>query len=252
MKCNSLVNRFVCAIAGCLLFASQCISQSLTTSSNLLARTVSWHLHWENKMGFVPPGLQNMVTVKVREGTADMLVTGFNWSITYGFNEDQLYPIQFARLADFPEELRNRTISTFASANALALQLPNYQSDFKRLSAYSPALRGKLLACFEAEACSVESLSYYKDENNKLLHHPRLWIAPVSDQFPVILYFVENVPYIGKVYFNTSTFKPVYADFSYISDDSKWRGSCLKLMKAVRSEGDLFEFSGGHLIAVSH
>ncbi len=202
-------------------------------------------------MGLASSGM-SAVTFEIHEASAEVLVNNFKWILAYGYGGNQSYPIAVDRLTKLPEEVGSRALGRFGNCAQVEVKLPDYGSSFNKISSYKSDLYQKLLSCFTTEACSRESLSYYRDAVGKRIKNVRFWIAPVDPRFPVIMYLVEGVPYIGKVYFDTQSIKPVYSEFKYISDDPHWRKAELKLMDAIRSEGDLFELKNRQLTAGAH
>jgi len=92
-------------------------------------------------------------------------------------------------------------------------------------------------------------MAYYKDDSGKSPAQIHFWIAPVDLDFPVMLYFVEKVPYIGKVYFREHSLEPLYSEFNYIGDlDNETHGRGLRQMDGIKTEGDLFKLEAGHLV----
>lgn len=236
-----------------LLLASAAGTTSLAEkpfdiSTNLVAETVAWQLHWDQRMGLTSGGMSS-ATVQVRRESAEVLVNNVKWVLAYGYGGNQSYPIAVDRLTELPDEVRSRALARFGNSPTVTVKVPDYRHSFKKISSHASDLREKLLACFAMKACSHESLSYYKDDAGQPIKNPRFRIAPVDPQFPVIMYYVEGVPYIGRVYFETQSLRPVYYEFNYISDDPSWRKAQLKLMDAIRFEGDVFEFKNQQLIA---
>ena len=239
-----------------LLLASVAVTGSLAerpfdVSTNLVAETVAWQLYWDQRMGLTKGGMSS-ATIQVRQESAEVLVNGGEWLVAYGYGGNQSYPISVDRPAELPNEVRSRALARFRNSVPVTVKVPDYKHSFRKISSHTSEVREKLLTCFVTEACNRESLSYYKDHTGQPIKSPQFRIAPVDPQFPVIMYYVEGVPYIGRVYFETQSLKPVYFDFNYISDDPRWRKAQLKLMDAIRAEGDLFEFKGQRLIAGRH
>ena len=66
-----------------------------------------------------------------------------------------------------------------------------------------------------------------------------------------MMFLVEGVPYIGKVYFDTRAFKRLYSEFTYIGvPEAPWRKAKERLMDAIRVEGDQLDFNNGELAFV--
>ncbi len=108
-----------------------------------------------------------------------------------------------------------------------------------------------MLAAFGQGACTGKKLAFFKSQAGKPVEKLRFWIAPVDPDFPVLLFTVEGAPHVGKVYFGTRSGKLLYAECNYITD----RGSVthyqgLKLISAIKAEGDQFELRNGRLVPV--
>ena len=235
-------------IAFIFLIVSQANAADLASdaSSNLIGETVAWQQHIDQNMGLSSNRLST-VDVKILEQSNEVLVKNFKWVVSFGCEGKQPYPINVERLDQLPQEVSAQEIKPFTHLRITTLEVPDYTKRFQKLSSLQPDVCDKLLACFIAQACSRESLSYYTDDTGQIIKNPEIWIAPVNRTFPVIMYFVEGVPYIGKVYFDTKTLRPIYFTFDYVSDDPEWRKACFKLMVKIRTEGDLFELKNGRL-----
>jgi hypothetical protein len=214
-------------------------------SPKLASQTIAWQLHWDAQTrGKVK--LPSTIEIKLLSDTSEVFVGELKWVISYGYTESQEYPIYVDRVGRYADDLSN-SIVRFSGAPTVIVMLPDYQKTFSKLSVARADTREKILQAFRSQACSKEALSYYIAEDGNRVDQPRFWIAPVNPEFPVLMYYVEGVPYIGKVYFHTKTFKPAYFEFDYISDVQDERLINQKLMRAIRAEGDLFEWNGAAL-----
>jgi hypothetical protein len=236
-------------IAFIFLIVSQADAADLASdaSSKLIGESVAWQQHLDNDMGLSSNWLST-VDVTICEQSEEILVKNFKWVVSFGCKGNQFYPINVEQLGQLPQEVSTQEIAPFMHLRTTTLEVPDYTKRFQKLSSLQPNVYEKLLACFIAQACSQESLSNYTDGAGQTIKNPEIWIAPVDRNFPVIMYFVEGVPYLGKVYFDTKTLKPIYFSFDYVSDDPEWRKACFKLMAKIRTEGDLFVFTNGRLI----
>jgi len=212
----------------------------------IIGETIAWQQHLDRGMGLSSNSL-SAVNIKIREQSDEVLVTNAGWVLSFGHKGKQSYPINVEKLDQLPQEVISRETIPFMQLRTTTLEVPDYAKHFQKVSSLKPNDRERLLACFIEQACSHEALSFYIKDTGQTIKKPEFWIAPVDLHFPVIMYFVEGVPYIGKVYFDTETLKPIYFDFDYISDDTKWREACFKLMATIRLEGDSFVLENGQL-----
>lgn len=218
---------------------------------SLVGKTLAWQLHWDQR---VKTGVtvQSKVTFRARDQW-EVLVEPLEWIISFNYRGTQPFPNHLLRLSEVPVEVRRQDVEPFASLPKSVVVVPRYEESFRRISSYRSDVRQRLLACFEAEACAKESVSSYAGDDGKPVKDIRFWIAPVDVHFPVIMYFVEGVPYIGRIYFDTRSTKPIYAELNYITEaGSRSHQEGLKLMSAIKAEGDSFDFKDGRLIQAPH
>lgn len=216
-------------------------------TSELVAKSVTWQLHWDEKSGVKSPdikkiGIKNNDEIAVR-------ISPLDWIINFGSLSNQVFPNNIEKLEGPSDEVRQRAEKPFAHLKETVVSVPNYSNSFVKVGALKADAQQKVLNAIKSETFNDESLEFYSKVDDKPKKPLRVWVAPVDLSFPVILCFVEGTTYIGKVYFNTKTLNAVYSDFNYIGDSpAPWRKERLRLMDAVRKEGDVFEFKNGKLI----
>lgn len=221
------------------------------TTANLVAKTVAWQVHWDNKVG-IPTKVPSTLSLRMH-GQSEAWVSGIDWVIAFAYEREQPFPNFVQRLPGLPDEVRQRAMLPFARAPQVKVELPSYTSSFHRINTIEPSVRQRLLDAFKREACRTDILALCKDEAGRWVTNVRFWIAPVDLSFPVILYYVEGVPYIGRVYFDTRSLTAVYVDFDYIGDKGTGsRDSDEKRMKGIKAEGDQFELQNGRLTPIAH
>ena len=223
--------------------------QGPATPASLVAKTIAWQAHWDNSAG-MPTKIPSTVTFKLHE-QSDAWITNLDWVITFVYQDNQPFPHFVQRLSLPPNEVRQRAIQPFAGLAATTIKVPAYTNSFHKITTFKPDVQQKLLAAFKHEACSTETLTYYKDDTGAPVKQVRFWIAPVDLDFPVMLYVVEGVQYVGRVNFDTHSLKPLYSDFDYIGDkDTEPHAQGLKLINAIKAEGTGFELKNGQLVPV--
>lgn len=242
----------------CLLHAAICLLFSVLVSGagqdriapevppTLVAKMVVWQTHWDHLTGVKsqPPSLITFRT----DSNARVWVDGLNWIISFDDRKGEFFPSSIQRVAELPDEMKQAAPSSFVGLAPTTASLPIYTNSFHRIVTFEAGARRKLLAVLESDACTTTNLSFYREQVGKPGAVIRFWVAPVDLDFPVLLYVVEGVPYVGKLYFGTRSFKVLYSDFSYIGDEGKPHQDGLKLINAIKQEGDRFELRKGSLV----
>jgi hypothetical protein len=220
------------------------------TPQSLVGKTVTWQAHWDNRAG-VPTMVPSSVTFQMHD-ESEVWISGLDWLVTFVYRDNQPFPHFVQRLPVAPDEVRERVLQPFARLAKLTAKVPLYTNCFRKITTLKADSRETLLIAFKHEAASADMLAFYKDQTGHPIEKVRFWIAPVDLDFPVILYIVDGLPYIGKVNFHTRSFKPLYLDFDYIGDpDTEPHNKGLKLMSGIKAEGDQFELRDGRLIRVA-
>lgn len=233
-----------------LITGAEQTSKLPKVSAKLVAESVAWQAHWDNEAG-VTSKVPAMLTVKIHD-RSEAWVSDLDWVINFADWDGQPLP-NFVHRLSAESEARQSIMSPFAALEKVTVELPDYTNRFHKIRSLGPDIQQKLLSAFQHEACNAETLAYYKDGDGHPIKKIRFWIAPVDTDFPVMLYFVEGVSYTGKVYFHTQSLKPLHSEFNYIGDPGdETQKQGLKLMDAIKSEGDLFELKDGHLAPVAH
>jgi hypothetical protein len=217
--------------------------------AKLVAESVAWQVHWDGRAG-VTSKAPSTLTFKIHDQSGAW-ISGLDWIISFANWDGQPLP-NFVQRLPASGEVRQTAMLPFESLTKMTAKLPAYTNSFRKISTLKPDIQQKLLNAFKHEACSAEMLAYYKDDTGQPVKKVRFWIAPVDVDFPVMLYFVEGVPYIGKVYFHTHSLKSLHSEYNYIGDqDNETHGQGLRLMSGIKAEGDLFELEDGHLVPVT-
>jgi len=214
--------------------------------ATLVAKTVAWQVHWDRKAGMTGKAPETL-TFKMDE-KSEVWINGLQWIISFDDRNGEPFPYLVQRVPELPEEMKRDAPLPFARRAEASVKLPAYSNSFRKLSTFKADIRETLLDAFNHEAGSTNMLAFYKDQTGQPVKKVRFWIAPVDLNFPVILYAVEGVPYVGKVYFGLRSFKPLYSEFNYITDPgSETHNQGLKLISAIKAEGDQFKLQNGHL-----
>lgn len=210
---------------------------------------MAWQAHWDHWAG-VPTQPPATLTFKMHD-QSEVWVRELNWVVSFAFEGRQPFPNFVRRLSDLPDEASQRAALPFAQRTAATVKVPVYTKLFRKVSAYKTDVHEQLLDAFKGEACSPDTMALHKNAAGRPVRNPHFWIAPLDIDFPVMLYFVEGVPYVGKVYFDTDSLKALYSEFNYIGDEGTGsRTADLKLMSGIKAEGERFELRGGRLVPV--
>jgi len=216
-------------------------SNGLPIPNELVAKTVAWQLHWDEKSGGANKSALKTIAIKNNDDLA-VRVSPLDWIINFGNSSNQVFPNYVDKLEGPQDEVRQRAEQPFVHLNETIVNVPSYSS-FVKVSHLKIEARKKIIAAVMNEAFNDESLEFFRKTDDESKTPLRIWVAPVDLSFPVILCFVDGTSYIGKVYFDTKTLNAVYSEFNYIGDPpAPWRKERLRLMKAIKAEGDVFEF----------
>ena len=219
-------------------------SRHLAVPAGLVAKTVAWQAHWDEKAG-IAGETPAVIAFRMRD-QSEAWILGQDWIVSFAQWDGQPLPNYVQRLAAPGDEVRERALLPFRNLTNWTARVPGYTNSFRPVRALHRELRARLLDVFAQKACDSENLAFYKERLEQLSGLLRFWIAPVDSGFPIILYFVEGMPYLGKVYFHTRSLKPLYSEFNYITDEgSETHQQRATLMAAIRAEGDLFELRNG-------
>jgi hypothetical protein len=236
-------------LAATLVSSAEQNEQGPKISPELVAKTVAWQVHWDQRSG-VPNKAPSTLTFKMHNQSG-VWIGELNWIISFAYEGSQPFPNFVQRLPELPNEVSQKAMLPFAQLVAATVKLPTYTNSFQKISTLKPDIQQKLLDAFKHEACSADMLALCKNQSGLLVKRPRYWIAPVDLNFPVLLYCVEGVPYIGKVYFDTHSLKALYSEFNYSGDEGTESRKCdLKLIIGIKVEGDAFDLKNGQLVKV--
>jgi hypothetical protein len=238
--------------SSCLLWAVSVRAETPNAeppiTSELVAKTVTWQLHWDEKSGVIKSASIKKIGFKNNDEIA-VRISPLDWIVNFASRSNQVFPNNIEKLEGPSDEVRQRAEKPFERLKETVVSVPNYSSSFVKVSALKKDEQQKIFTAIKSEAFNDESLEFFRKVDDKPTKPLRIWVAPVDLNFPVILCFVEGTAYIGKVYFDTKTLNAVYSDFNYIGDPpAPWRKERLRLMEAIRKEGDVFEFKNGKLI----
>ncbi len=245
MKTTTFLQIMVCGSTTLISGAEQ-KEKSPEVPATLVAKTVAWQVHWDHRAG---TGGEAPATVTFKINTSsEVWVGGLKWIISFDDRNGELFPFY---VEHNPEYTKRGASSAFAPLAKRTIKLPAYTDSFHKMSAFQSDTKQKLLEAFEHEACTGKDMAFYMKQTGKPVEKLRFWIAPVDPDFPVLLYIVEGVPYVGKVYFGTRSLKPLYSEFNYITDPgSEAHDRGVKLIAAIKAEGTAFKLKNGQLVPV--
>lgn len=213
----------------------------------LVAKTVAWQIHWDHRAGMASRA-PSMLTFKINTNS-EVWVDGLKWIISFDDRNGELFPFNVDHA---PEYIKRDAALPFARLAKVTVKLPAYTNSFHKISAVKADSREKLLGAFKRETCDDKMLEFYKNQTGQPIKKVRFWIAPVDLDFPVLLYTVEGVQYVGKVYFGTHSSKPLYSECNYITEPgSDAHDQGLKLINAIKAEGTAFDLKNGQLVPVA-
>jgi len=212
--------------------------------ATLVVKTVAWQIHWDRRAGMASRAPASL-TFKINTNS-EVWVDGLKWIISFDDRSGELFPFNVNHA---PEYINPNASLPFARLAKATVELPAYADSFHKIIAVKAVTREKLLEALTHEVSTDKMLAFFKEQTGQPFEKLRFWVAPVDLDFPVLLYTVEGMPYVGKIYFGTRSLKSLYAECNYITDTgSKTHEQGLKLIKAIKAEGTAFELKHGQLI----
>ncbi len=107
-------------------------AKALEIPAKLVATTVAWQLHWDEKAGLTS-GVPSVLTFRVNE-ESEAWVDGLRWIISFDDRDGDPFPYCLQRVSELPDEMKPIAPNRFGLAPRTTVTLPAYTHSFQKIS----------------------------------------------------------------------------------------------------------------------